>query len=195
MLVGWYLRRAIPWMALLGCLAGAIVLAVTLDHWPSTAIVLLPGLLAACAAAAAFTFDETSLAVVEVTPRGATWRRATRLATALVPLSLWALVVAVRPGDLPLSRASWFLVGLATIALTAGLAALASRHAIATPGSSLASIVVLGAISPVVICAFLGWDSIYPIDDFSAAVLTVWLAVAGAGVLACAAALRPGISA
>lgn len=194
MLVGWYLRRAIPWMALLGCLAGAIVLAVALDHWPGTAFVLLPGLLAACAAAAAFTFDETSLAVVEVTPRGATWRRTTRLATALLPLAVWALVVTVRPGNLPLSRASWLVVGLATIALTAGVAALASRHAVATPGSSLASVVVLGAISPVVICAFLGWGSIYPVDDFSASVLAIWLGLAGAGALACAAALRPGVS-
>ena len=195
MLVGWYLRRAIPWMALLGCLAGAVVLAVALDRWPTTAMTLLPALLASCAAAAAFTFDEVSLPVVEVTPRGSVWRRTARLAAALLPLAVWALVVAVRPGDLPLSRGSWFLIGLAAITLTAGLAALASRHAVATPGGSLAALVVLALISPVVIGAFLGWDSLYPIGEFSAGVLAFWLGVAGSGVLACVAALRPGVRA
>lgn len=193
MLVGWYLRRAIPWMALLGCCAAALLLAVALDRWPTTALVLLPALVASCAASAAFTFDEASLPVVEVTPRGATWRRAARLAVALVPLGVWALFVVVRPGDLPLHRPSWLLVGLATIGLTVGLAALASRHAMASPGGSLAAAVVLAVISPVVVCAFLGWDSLYPIGDFSAGVLAFWLALTGVAALACVAAIRTGV--
>ena len=80
MLVGWYLRRAIPWMALLGCWPGPCC---WWSRWTSgrrRALVLLPGLVAACAAAAAFCFDEVSLPVVEVTPRGAAWRRTARLA-------------------------------------------------------------------------------------------------------------------
>ena len=85
------------------------------------------------------------------------------------------------------------LVGVAAIALTVGLAALASRHAVASPGGSLAAAVVLAVISPVVICAFLGWDSLYPIGEFSSGVLTFWLAVAGAGALAALVALRPGV--
>ena len=190
MLVGWYLRRAIPWMALLGCLAGALVLAVALDRWPTTAMILLPALVATCAAAAAFTFDEVSLAVVEVTPRGSSWRRAARLGAALLPLGVWSLVVAVGPGDLPLSRGSWMLVGVAAIALTAGLAGLASRRAVATPGGSLAAVVVLAVLSPLVVGEFLGWESLYPIGDFTSGVLTFWLAVAAAGVLACLASLR-----
>ena len=191
MLVGWYLRRAISWMALLGCLAGAVLLALALGRWPSTAVVLLPTLVAACAAAAAFTFDEVSLPVVEVTPRGSLWRRASRLLVALLPLAVWTSVIAVRPGDLPLSRGASFLVGLAAITLTAGLAALASRRAVATPGGSLAAVVVLALLSPVVMGAFLDWESLYPIGDFSAGVLTVWLAVLGVGTLACVAALGP----
>ncbi len=110
---------------------------------------------------------------------------------ALLPLGAWALFVAVRPGDLPLARGSWLLVGLAAIVLTAGLAALASRRAVTTPGSSLASASCSPLISPVVIANFLDWDSLYPIGDFSTGVLTIWLAVAGAGVLACATPLRP----
>ncbi|MCW2762592.1 MAG: hypothetical protein JWR85_2793 [Marmoricola sp.] len=193
MLVGWYLRRAIPWMALLGCCAAAVLLVVALDRWPTTAMVLLPALVAACAAAAAFCFDEVSLPVVEVTPRGAVWRRAARLVAAGIPLVLWTSAVLVRPGDLPLSRGSWWLVGFAAIDLTVGVAALASRRAITSPGGSLASAVVMVVISPVVVAAFLGWDSLYPIDDFASGVLTFWLAVAGAGALACVAALRPGV--
>jgi len=192
MLVGWYLRRAIPWMALLGCCAAALLLIVALDRWPASALVLLPGVVATCAAAAAFCFDEVSLPVVEVTPRGGTWRRTTRLATAVVPLGVWTLFVLVNPVELPLDSA-WWAVGAAAIALTVGVAALASRHAVASPGGSLASAVVMVVISPVVISAFLGWDSLYPIGEFGSGVLTFWLAVAGTGVLASLAALRPGV--
>jgi hypothetical protein len=52
---------------------------------------------------------------------------------------------------------------------------------------------VLIVISPVVLTAFLGWDSPYPVDDFGSGVRSFWYAVAAAGVLACLAALRPGV--
>jgi len=48
-------------------------------------------------------------------------------------------------------------------------------------------------ISPVVISAFLGWDSLYPIGEFGSGVLTFWLAVAGIGALGSLVALRPGV--
>jgi hypothetical protein len=193
MLVGWYLRRAIPWMALLGCCAAALLLTAAMDRWPSTALVLLPALVAACAAAAAFCFDEPPLEVVAVTPRGATWRRTARIAVALVPLLVWTVAVWARPADLPLAQGSWWLVGLAAIGLTVGLAAVASRREMAAPGGSLAAAVVIVVIGPVVLAAFLGWDTLYPFGDFPSGVLTFWLAVAGTGALACAAALRPGV--
>src|SRR5680860_1646053 len=53
---------------------------------------------------AAFAYDEDALPVVAVTPRGAGWRRANRLGVTLVPLSAWALVVALRPGEVPFWR-------------------------------------------------------------------------------------------
>ena len=87
------------------------------------------------------------------------------------------------------------VVGLAAIGFTAGLAGLASRHGVVSPGGSVAAGVVLAMIGPVIVGAFLGWDSIYPIGDFSAGVVTFWLGVAGAGALACGAALRPGVGA
>ncbi len=191
----WYLRHSLPWPALLGACAAAGLLAGCLARWPSTAAVLLPALLACCATAAAFLFDEAAVRVVVVTPRGATWRRTTRLAVAAVPLGLWALVVLARPGDLPLERPGWWLVGGAAIALTVGVAALASRREVPAPSALLAGTVALVAIGPVVVTAFLDWPSIYPIGDFSAGVLVFWLAVAGAAAAVLALTLRPGVRA
>lgn len=188
--LGWYLRRAIPWVALLGCCAGALVVAGLLARWPSSALVLLPVLVACCAAASAFVFDEATLPVVEVTPRGGTWRRTARLAVAAVPLAVWTLVVVLRPGDLPLARPSWLLVGLSAVALAAGGAGIASRRSVASPGGSLAAVVVLAAIAPVVIGSFLGLDTIYPVGHFPAGVRTFWLLLAAAALLTCVGALR-----
>ncbi len=191
----WYLRRGIPWLALLGCCAAAVALAGVLARWPSTALLMLPVLLACCAAGAAFVFDERATAVVAVTPRGATWRRTARLAVAGVPLAVWSSVVLLRPGDLALQRSGWWLVGAATIALVAGTAALASRRQVAAPGSLLAAVVALAVIGPVIVTSFLGWESIYPVEGFPAAVRTFWWVVAAAGAIACLAALRPGVRA
>lgn len=192
-LLVWHLRRGVPWAPLLGCCAAAALVFALLDRWPDSALMLLPTLVACCAAAAAFGFDETALAVVEVTPRGGQWRRGARLAVAGIPLLLWTAAVVLQPGDLPLHRPSWWLVGAAAIALTAGIAALASRQAVASPGGSLAAGVVLVVISPVILAAFLGWDSLYPVDGFSGGVRTFWLGIGVAGLLACLAALRPGV--
>ena len=189
----WYLRRAIPWGALLGCCATALVVAGLLALWPSSAIVTLPAMLACCAAAAGFVFDEVAAAVVAVTPRGAGWRRTARLGVVLLPLAVWTGLVLARPGDLPLARAAWWLAGAAAMLLAAGLAALASRREVAAPGSQLAALVALAAISPVVVTSFLGWSTVYPVGDFGDGARGFWLVVAGCGGVLCVAALRPGI--
>ncbi len=191
--VAWYLRRAVPWTTLLGCSAGAVVVGVLLERWPSSTLVLLPTLLACCAAAAAFTFDETALAVVAVTPRGATWRRLARLGSAAVPFVVFAGVVAVRPGDLPLARGSWWLLGAGAIGLATGLAALASRHHVPRPGGALSGPVVLAVLGPVIVTAFLGWESIYPVGEFGTGVRNLWLGITGLGLVTCLLALRPGV--
>ena len=189
--VAWYLRRAVPWTTLLGCSTGALVVAVLLERWPSSVLVLLPTLLACCAAAAAFSFDETALPVVAVTPRGAAWRRVARLGAAAVPFVVFACVVAVRPGDLPLARGPWLLLGAGAIGLTTGLAALASRRHVSRPGSSLSGPVVLAVLGPVVVTAFLGWESIYPVGEFGAGVRNLWLGISGLAVVTCLLALWP----
>ena len=179
----WYLRRGVAWPALLGCATAAAVLAGALERWPSSALVLLPAMLGCCAASASFVFDEGAGAVVAVTPRGAGWRRTTRLLVVGVPLAAWGLVVSLRPGDLPLHRGGWWLAGAAAILLASGVAAGAARER-PSPGRLLASVVVLAAISPVVVCGFLGWPTVYPVAGFGSGAWTTWAVVAVAGTVA-----------
>lgn len=187
----WYLRRGVPWPAVLGCCAAAGLLAGLLARWPTSALVLLPAILACCAAAASFVFDERPVLLVAVTPRGTTWRRTARLAVAAVPLGVWAAVALARPGDLPLDRGGWLLIGFAAISLSVGCAALASRREVTSPGAMLAPVVALAAISPVVVTAFLGWGSAYPIDELPQGAWVFWTVVALTGAAVHAWAARP----
>ena len=189
----WYLRRGVAWLPLLGGCVAAAATAVLLARRPDDAFLLAPALLACCAAAAAFAYDEDALPVVAVTPRGAGWRRVNRLGVTLVPLSVWALLVALRPGDVPLWRPGWWLLGVATVLLVAGSAALASRRLVPTPGALLAPVVALAAVAPVTLSGMFSWGTLYPIGDFPDAVRTVWLGVALSGGAVCAVALRPGL--
>lgn len=185
----WYLRRAIPWVALLGCCAGAVVGAGAVHRWPSTAAALVPAILGCCAAACAFVFDERDAAVTAVTPLAA-WRRAARLAVVLLPFGLWSGIVLSRPEAVPLDRPGWLLIGAALTLLTVGIAALAARREQAAPGSGLASVVAIAVFAPVVLGTLFDWGSVYPFGDFSTAATTFWLVVGGAGGLACLVALR-----
>jgi hypothetical protein len=177
----------------LAACGAAGVTAVLLARWPDDAFLLAPALLACCAAAAAFAYDEDALPVVAVTPRGAGWRRVNRLVVTLVPLALWAVVVTLRPGDVQLSRPGWWLLGGATVLLVAGSAALASRRLVPTPGALLAPVVAVAAVAPVTLSGMFSWGTLYPIGDFPDPVRMVWLVVALSGALACAVALRPGL--
>lgn len=55
--------------------------------------------------------------------------------------------------------------------------------------------VALAVISPVIVTSFLGWDSVYPVEDFTRAARAFWSVVAGGGALVSVVALRPGIRA
>ena len=188
-----YLQRGVAWLPVLGSCGVATVAALLMVRWPGNAFLLAPAVLACCAASAAFVYDEDALAVVAVSPRGAGWRRVNRLVVASVPLALWAVVVALRPGDVSLSRPGWWLLGSATVVLVAGAAALASRRLVPTPGAVLAPMVALAAVAPVTLSGMFSWGSIYPIGDFPDAVRTVWLGVALGAAVVCAVALRPGV--
>jgi hypothetical protein len=132
--------------------------------------------------------------VVTVTPRGGGWRRTSRLVVALLPLAVWGSVVLARPGDLPLDRWAWWAVGVATLALVSGVAALASRREVDTPGSLLASVVAFAVLAPVVVTGFLGWESVYPLSDLALGVWVFWGSVGAGGAAAWAAAARPGMA-
>jgi hypothetical protein len=183
----------VAWHPVLGACGAAAITAVLLARWPDDAFLLAPALLACCAVAAAFVYDEDALPVVAVTPRGASWRRVNRLGAALVPLSLWAVVVSVRPGHVSLARPGWWLLGGSTVLLVAGSAALASRRLVPTPGALLAQVVAVAAVAPVTLAGMFSWGTLYPIGAFPDTVRTVWLGVALSGALVCAVALRPGL--
>ena len=189
----WYLRWGIAWLPVLGACGAAVGTALLLARWPDDAFLLAPALLACCAAATAFVYDEDALPVVAVTPRGAGWRRANRLGVALVPLSVWALVVTWRPGDVHLSRSGWWLLGGAAVLLVVGSAAMASRRLVPTPGAVLAPVVALAAVAPVTLAGMFSWGTLYPIGEFPAGVRSVWLGVAFIGAAACGVSLRPGL--
>jgi hypothetical protein len=152
----------------------------------------MPAVLACCVGAAAFVYDEAALPVIAVTPRGAGWRRSARLGVALVPLSVWALVVTLRPGQVPVARTGWWLLGGAAILLVVGSAAVASRRLVSAPGVLLAPVAVLAVIAPVTLSGMFTLGSLYPIGDFPRAVWAVWLVVAAAAVVVCVAGLLPG---
>ncbi|GAA2141505.1 hypothetical protein GCM10009844_12000 [Nocardioides koreensis] len=189
----WYLRHGVAWLPVLACCAAAAATALLVVRWPDVAGVLAPTVLACCAGAAAFVYDEDALPVVAVTPRGAGWRRTARLGVMLLPLSVWAVVVALRPGDVPFVRPGWWLLGGATLLLVAGSAALASRRLVQAPGALLAPVVALTVVAPVTFAGLFSWGTLYPIGDFPDPVRTVWLGVALSGAAVCAVALRPGL--
>jgi hypothetical protein len=188
----WYAGRAVPWIPLLACLALAGTAAAVGHRWPDALVVLLPAALAACAAAAGFAFDEAALPVVAVTPRGAGWRRSTRLGVATIPLLWWLGVVGTVPGTVGPDRLSWTIVGLACIGFATAVAALGNRRDTAAPGSAVAPLVAGLVLTPLVIGPVGGWPPIFPLGPFPDDLTTAWGAGAATAAGLAAWALRPG---
>jgi len=107
----WYLRRAIPWVVLAGCGTVAALMAAAVQRWPGSVGTLAPYMLAVCAAAAGFLMDESSSAVVRVTPRGGAWRVLARLTGLALPIALWVALVQGLPDDAGTDRPSLTLAG------------------------------------------------------------------------------------
>ncbi|MGH3348940.1 MAG: hypothetical protein ACRDO4_18325 [Nocardioides sp.] len=189
----WYLGRAIPWVALLGCCLVAGLAVAALHRWPDNAWAVLPLVLAACAAAAGFVFDDVATAVTSVTPRGGTWRRTSRLLAGLVPVAVWALLVATAPSELSLDASAWLLAGLAGAVAAAGAAAIGSRRQLARPGPTVAGAIVMLVLVPSVAGPFLEWEPVFPFGDYPGWVLGFWAGVLGVGMLLVGWAMRPGL--
>jgi len=182
----WYARRGISWVPFLACLLLAAVLAAVGNQWPGTLFLLLPVSLACSAAAVGFVFDESATAVVAVTPRGAGWRRTTRCLIALIPAAAWVSIVATLDRDeVGVDRAGWLLAGLGTQLVALGLAGLAARRGVPTPGSLVASLLVMLVLAPLVVGPFTGLEPVFPIGPFPGWVTAFWTGTAllGAGLL------------
>lgn len=187
----WYLRRAVPWAALLACCGLAGLAAASLHAWPGNAWGVLPVALAACAAASGFVFDELATAVTAVTPRGRTWAPSARLGPGLVPLGVFTALVASAPADLALDRSAWLLTGLGAVAVAAGAAACCARSQLPRPGPAVAGTVALLVLAPTIAGPFLEWESVFPWDGREGWVLAFWGALAAVGTALAAAACAP----
>jgi hypothetical protein len=189
----WYLGRAIPWPALLGCCATGALVTGVLHRWPDRAWLLLPLGMAACVAGCGFLFDDTAVTVTAVTPRGSAWRATTRLAAGSVPVGVWTLLVATAPGSLALDVPAWVLAGASVAAVAAGAAAVAGRRQQARPGPAVAGTLVLATLVPLMVGPFLDWESVFPFGGHPGWVVGFWAGVLGAGALLVGWALRPGL--
>lgn len=174
----WYLRRAIPWAALLGSLSAAGALTLLLHRWPEVSMVGLPLVAASCAAAAGFVYDEPSAAIASVTPRAGWWRASARLLAALPPLAAVLILLAAMPAELRLDRSGWWLIGAAFVLLAVAPAAWGARHQVGRPGGAVAGGAVLLGIAPVVLSMVLGWETIYPFGEFATWVQAFWVTIA-----------------
>lgn len=185
----WYLRRAVPWASLLGCLVAATGTTLLVNQWPEVSMVGLPLIATLCAAAAGFTYDEPATAIASVTPRAGWWRGSARLLAALVPLATVLILLAVMPGELRLDRNWWWLIGAAFVLLAVAPAAWAARSQVGRPGGAIAGGAVLLGIAPVVLTMVLGWESIYPFGEFATWVQALWITATTFGVFGCVAAM------
>lgn len=185
----WYLRRAVPWSALLVSLSAAGLLTLLLHRWPEVSIVGLPLVAASCAAGAGFVYDEPAAAIASVTPRAGWWRGSARLLAALPPLTAVLVLLAVMPDELRLDRNGWWLIGAAFVLLAVVPAAWAARSQVGKPGGVVAGGAVLLGIAPVVLSMMLGWEPIYPFGEFATWVQAFWVAVGLLAAVGCAAAM------
>lgn len=181
----WYLRRAVPWAAIAGCLAAAVVLALMVRQWPEISLFGLPLLVGTCAAASGFAFDEPATAVASVSPRAGWWRGSTRYLGAVVPLAVCLVLLVAMPGELGLDLTSWFLISIGLVLSAVASAAWAARRQISRPGGAIAGAMVLLCLTPLVLSLLLGWESIYPVGPFPEWVRTLWMGVIAAGATVC----------
>jgi hypothetical protein len=158
----WYLRRAIPWPPVTGCVAVAALLVAAVHRWPSMASLGLPLAALTVVAAACLLFDDPPVAVSAVTPRGRRWAPAQRSMFAALLLAAGIALFATIPADVAGDLSDWVLV-LGALTAAALLAVLTRvRGQVPQPGASVASMVVLGGLTPLVVGLMLDWPSPYP---------------------------------
>jgi len=156
------LLRAVPWSAVGGITAVAVVTGAGGFAWPGGAQILLPIAFALLAGAAAFVLDEPASAVVDVTPTGRGRRTAVRALALLVPLGAGtALVLA---GALRAVKLPWPAVGLAlagSVLLGFAIACVARRYS-GEPGTQASAAAAFVLIAPGFLPFVAGWVQTFP---------------------------------
>lgn len=180
-MVAWYLRRAVPWTALLGCLALAAALVALVHRWEVLAGLVLPLVCLLAVAGAAFTFDEPCVTVTTVTPRGGRWSTSARGLVGLGSLGSGVALLVAAPGAT--DTRGWALVvgALGAVAMLAAL--VATRRQLASSGAAIATTTVLLGVSPLVVAMFLDLGSPYPLPELSDGVELLWTLVLVGGWL------------
>jgi len=157
------LLRAVPWPAVSGITAVALVTGAGGFAWPGGAQILLPIAFALLAGAAAFVLDEPASAVVDVTPTGRARRTAVRALALLVPLGAGtALVLA---GALRAVKLPWPAVGLAlagSVLLGFAIACVARRYS-GEPGTQASAAAAFVLIIPGFLPFVAQWVRPFPV--------------------------------
>lgn len=170
----WYLRRAIPWPPVAGCAAFSALLVAAVHRWPSIASLGLPLAAVTVVAAVCLLFDEPAVAVSAVTPRGRRWAPGLRIAVAVLAFAAGVALLSTIPADVAGDPGDWMLV---LAALTAGAllaVLLRARSQVAQPGAAVASAVVLGGLTPLVLGLMVDWRSPYPPPGLSDGLRMFW---------------------
>lgn len=182
-MVLWYLRRAVPWTTLLGCLAAGAALVATTHRWEAFAGLGLPLAALVSAAAAAFLLDEPAVAVTSVAARGGRWAVCARVAVALLPLAAGVLLLLAAPDGVRGDATAWSLVLAGLLSAVVVLTLVGARRQLPRPGATIASAVVLLGMAPTVLGMFLDWRSPYPTPDLSEELEAFWAVLLAAGLL------------
>lgn len=170
----WYLRRAVPWTAVLGAIAVVGALLGATHRSESLSGLALPLAALLTAAAAGLVYDDAAIAVTAVTPR-AGWARRSRLVAGLSVLGVGGALLLLRAGGT--DRSDWILALAGLGGATLLLVLAGHRRHVARPGTPVASGVVLLGLAPLVLGLFVDLGSLYPAPGLSDAATTTWRTV------------------
>lgn len=187
----WHARWAVPWHAIAACLAVA-ALGAALTSWQQRmAYVVLPLIALLTAAGVAFVLDDPAGDVTRVTARGSHWATVNRLAVAAVVALVGFGFITLALGEIG-GLHGWPVV-LTALALAAiAIAAWRVRRHQRTPGSAVASALVLLGLVPFVASRLFSGAWPYPSPVLEDAARDRWLVLAAVAAIALAwAVLRP----
>jgi hypothetical protein len=158
------LLRAVPWPAVGGITAVAVITGAGGLAWPGGAQILLAISFALLAGAAALVLDEPASPVVDVTPTGRGVRTAVRALALLVPLGAGAGLVLA--GALRAVRLPWPAVGLAlagNVLLGFAIACVVRRYR-GEPGTQASAAAAFVLIAPGFLPPLAGWIHTFPLS-------------------------------